>query len=503
MIYKIGIYIRLSHSDNKDKEESESISNQRSIILNYLEKLDINYQIYQEYIDDGYSGTNFDRPSFKKLINDIEEGKVNCIITKDYSRLGRDYIKTGEYLEKYFPMHNIRYIAILDDIDTYYDSTSNDIAPFKAVFNDQYAKDTSKKVRRSLRIKKEQGLFLGWKAVYGYKLDPNNRYKLVIDDDSSQVVKQIFNLAYLGYGPSQIANILTSKNIPTPSVYANLHRHSTSIWSSKTIKDILTNPTYTGSLYQGIRKKINYKIKKEIKTPKENWIITQNSHLPIIDKQIFNIVNNNLSKNKNLQSKSSNYLLKGFIKCYECQHQITISKIGNNSYTSCAYYRKYSKYKLCTPHTINYNLLEQSILKEISKYLKSNINKVYLKEILQTSTNKKIKTSLTTSLNSIKLDKNNLLSKKKQLYYDKLDNIITTQEYIEYTKEITNNINTLVDKENKLLKKMNIINNQNYDYDTIIDNFINLKDINKNMLSSIINYLTIDKDKNITIYYHI
>lgn len=503
MIYKIGIYIRLSHSDNKDKEESESISNQRSIILNYLEKLDINYQIYQEYIDDGYSGTNFDRPSFKKLINDIEEGKVNCVITKDYSRLGRDYIKTGEYLEKYFPMHNIRYIAILDDIDTYYDSTSNDIAPFKAVFNDQYAKDTSKKVRRSLRIKKEQGLFLGWKAVYGYKLDPNNRYKLVIDDDSSQVVKQIFNLAYLGYGPSQIANILTSKNIPTPSVYANLHRNSTGIWSSKTIKDILTNPTYTGSLYQGIRKKINYKIKKEIKTPKENWIITQNSHLPIIDKQIFNIVNNNLSKNKNLQSKSSNYLLKGFIKCYECQHQITISKIGNNNYTSCAYYRKYSKYKLCTTHTINYNLLEQAVLNEISKYLKSNINKVYLKEILQSSTNKKIKTALTTSLNSIKLDKNNLLSKKKQLYYDKLDNIITTQEYIEYTKEITNNINTLVDKENKLLKKMNIINNQKYDYDTIIDNFINLKDINKNMLSSIINYLTIDKDKNITIYYHI
>lgn len=503
MIYKIGIYIRLSHSDNKDKEESESISNQRSIILNYLEKLDINYQIYQEYIDDGYSGTNFDRPSFKKLINDIEENKVNCVITKDYSRLGRDYIKTGEYLEKYFPMHNIRYIAILDDIDTYYDSTSNDIAPFKAVFNDQYAKDTSKKVRRSLRIKKEQGLFLGWKAVYGYKLDPNNRYKLVIDDNSSQIVKQIFNLAYLGYGPSQIANILTSKNIPTPSVYANLHRHSTGIWSSKTIKDILTNPTYTGSLYQGIRKKINYKIKKEIKTPKENWIITKNSHLPIIDKQIFNIVNNNLSKNKNLQSKSSNYLLKGFIKCYECQHQITISKIGNNSYTSCAYYRKYSKYKLCTPHTINYNLLEQSVLKEISKYLKSNINKVYLKEILQTSTNKKIKTALTTSLNSIKLDKNNLLSKKKQLYYDKLDNIITTQEYIEYTKEITNNINTLVDKETKLLKKINIINNQKYDYDTIIDNFINLKDINKNMLSSIINYLTIDKDKNITIYYHI
>lgn len=501
MIYKIGIYIRLSHSDNKAKEESESISNQRSIILNYLEKSDINYQIYNEYIDDGYSGTNFNRPSFKKLISDIEENKINCVITKDYSRLGRDYIKTGEYLEKYFPMHNIRYIAILDDIDTYYDSTSNDIAPFKAVFNDQYAKDTSKKVRRSLRIKKEQGLFLGWKAVYGYKLDPNNRYKIVIDEDSSRIVRQIFDLAYQGYGPSQIANILTAKNIPTPSMYANLNRKFTGIWSSKTIKDILTNPTYTGSLYQGIRKKINYKIKKEIKTPKENWIITQNSHLPIINTQIFNIVNNNLSKNKNLQSKSSNYLLKGFIKCHECNHQITISKIGNNSYTSCSYYRKYSKYKLCTPHTINYNLLEQTILNEISKYLKTKINKDYLKEILLSNTNKIIKNDLTSSLNSIKLNKNNLLSKKKQLYYDKLDSIITTNEYIEYTKEIANNINILVDKENKILKKIENINNQDYDYNTIVDNFINLRNINKNLLSNIIDYITIDNSKTIIIYY--
>ncbi len=502
MIYKVGIYIRLSHSD-KDKEESESISNQRSIILSYLKNLDINYQIYQEYIDDGYSGTNFNRPSFIKLINDIEEGKINCVITKDYSRLGRDYIKAGEYLEKYFPMHNVRYIAILDDIDTYYDRSSNDIAPFKAVFNDQYAKDTSKKVRRSLRIKKEQGLFLGWKAIYGYKLDSNNRYKLIIDEDASKIVKQIFNLSYHGYGTSQIANILTAKKIPTPSTYANLHRPSTGIWSSKTIKDILTNPTYTGSLYQGIRRKINYKIKKEIKASKDNWIITKNSHLPIIDTQIFNIVNENLSKNKNLQSKSSNYLLKGFLRCYECQHQITISKVGNNNYTSCSYYRKYSKYKLCTPHTINYSLLEQTILNEISKYLKSMINKDYLKEILLSNTNKKIKTELITNLNLIKLDKNNLLSKKKQLYYDKLDNLITTQEYIEYTKEITDNINNHVDKENKLLKKLTIINNQKYDYNTIINNFINLKNINKNMLSSIINYLTIDKEKNLTIYYHI
>ena len=165
-IYNVGIYIRLSREDEeKNKVESESITNQRNIILDYINKLDENFKVYDEYVDDGYSGTNFDRPSFNKLIQDIESGKVNCVITKDYSRLGRDYIKSGEYLEKYFPSHNVRYIAILDNIDTLYDSSSNDFAPFKAVFNDQYAKDISKKVRSSLASKKGKGEFLGWKAV--------------------------------------------------------------------------------------------------------------------------------------------------------------------------------------------------------------------------------------------------------------------------------------------------------------------------------------------------
>ena len=142
--------------------------------------------------DDGFSGTNFDRPAFKRLISDIESGKVNCVITKDYSRLGRDYIKSGEYLEKYFPEHNVRYIAILDNIDTISDSAGNDIAPYRAILNDQYAKDISKKVRSAVRTKKTNGDFLGWKAIYGYKKDEKNKNKLVIDEEAAKVVRRIF-----------------------------------------------------------------------------------------------------------------------------------------------------------------------------------------------------------------------------------------------------------------------------------------------------------------------
>src|SRR5574344_2634285 len=161
------MFIRLSREDDDRKIESESITNQRNIILEYINKSsENNFKLVDEYVDDGISGTTFDRPSFKRMIADVESGRINCIITKDYSRLGRDYIESGNYLEKYFPQKNVRYIAILDNIDTLYDSANNDFAPFKAIFNDQYARDISKKVRSSVASKKKKGQFLGWKAVY-------------------------------------------------------------------------------------------------------------------------------------------------------------------------------------------------------------------------------------------------------------------------------------------------------------------------------------------------
>ena len=165
--YNVGIYIRLSREDDDKTLESESITNQRSLLLQYVKEN--NLRVYDIYIDDGYSGTNFDRPDFIRLINDIELGRVNMVITKDMSRLGRDYIGTGELVEKYFPEHNVRYIAILDNIDTISDSAGNDIAPYRAILNDQYAKDISKKVRSAVRTKKNNGEFLGWKAIYGYR----------------------------------------------------------------------------------------------------------------------------------------------------------------------------------------------------------------------------------------------------------------------------------------------------------------------------------------------
>ena len=193
-IYNVGLYIRLSREDDDKNYESESITNQKSLLLQYAREN--NLRVYDIYIDDGYSGTNFDRPGFKRLIKDIELKKINMVITKDMSRLGRDYIGTGELVEKFFPEHNVRYIAVTDNIDTYLDSTNNDIAPFKAIMNDFYAKDISKKIKTSLKAKMKDGKYVGGRAPFGYTKDPDNKNQLLVDEEQAIVVKLMKELKH-------------------------------------------------------------------------------------------------------------------------------------------------------------------------------------------------------------------------------------------------------------------------------------------------------------------
>lgn len=290
-IFNVALYIRLSREDG-DNMESESIKNQRELLQMFLEKTKEKLIYIDEYVDDGISGSTFDRPSWKRLIKDIDNGKINTIITKDLSRMGRDYISMGEYIERIFPERDIRYIAINDDIDTLYETPGLEFLQFKLMFNDYYLKDTSKKIRKIVKAKKEKGQFLGWKAVYGYKKDPNDKHKIIVDEPVRPIIEKMFSLALSGKSPKQIANIFSDEHIPTPSVYANIRRDkktlSYELWCHRTIEEMLTNQTYIGNLTQGRRKKLNYKSKKEIRTPKEEWIIVPNTHEAIIDKKVFN-----------------------------------------------------------------------------------------------------------------------------------------------------------------------------------------------------------------------
>lgn len=275
------LYLRLSRDDERNSD-SESIVNQRDFLHSYAERN--GFEISGEFCDDGYSGTNFDRPAFCKMLNEIENGSIHIILTKDLSRLGRDYIKTGYYLEQYFPSKKVRYIAVNDGIDTLFDTPANDMAPFRAVFNDMYAKDISKKVRSALDTKKREGKFIGALAPYGYKKHPFDHNLLIVDNEKAEIVKNIFKMRIQGLSYSEISRTLTAKGIPSPSSKSEK-------WNDVTVKRIIKNPLYSGHLVQSRTKKINYKVKKRMYLPPCDWIIVKNTHEAIISEEIFEKAN--------------------------------------------------------------------------------------------------------------------------------------------------------------------------------------------------------------------
>ena len=284
MDYHVALYIRLSKED-ENEGPSESVNNQKSLLDDFVKKHRLS--VYDTYIDDGWSGTNFDRPDFQRMIGDIEAKKVNMVITKDLSRLGRDYIMTGHYMERYFPEKRVRYISLLDGIDTGVESSANDITPFRAIMNDMYAKDISKKIKSVKRDKQRKGQFVGGKPVYGYKMHPTEKNKIVIDEEVAPIVRRIFHMALEGMSCRQIATQLNEEGVPTPATYAGLPVANpgpyTGLWSSERISDMLQNETYIGNMVQGRTVKISYKSKKCLKQDRENWVVVEGTHEAYLD----------------------------------------------------------------------------------------------------------------------------------------------------------------------------------------------------------------------------
>ena len=426
MDYHAALYIRLSKED-ENEGPSESVNNQKSLLSEFVQQHRLS--VYDTYIDDGWSGTNFNRPNFQRMIADIEAKKVNMVITKDLSRLGRDYILTGHYMERYFPEHRVRYISLLDGIDTGVDSTANDITPFRAIMNDMYAKDISKKISSVKHDKQRKGLFIGGKPVYGYKMHPTEKNRIVIDEDAAPMVRRIFGMALEGVSCRKIAAQLNEEGVPTPATYCgwDMGRKGpyAGLWSSERISDMLQNETYIGNMVQGRTRKINYKSKKCIKQERQNWIVVEGTHEPIIDQETFDKVRMLVNSRRHTRSRTYDFLLKGLIFCHECGYPLaTINRktaAGEDRlFFVCRTYQRFTKAGVCTSHTIKEQVVTQAVLEKVrevcQQYLQADrlmpmAEQEVAKALAQADTEKEISSlqakigSLTTHLDKVYMDK--------------------------------------------------------------------------------------------------
>lgn len=458
-LYNVGIYVRLSREDVSREGQSESIKNQTDLLTKFI--IENGLKLIDIYADDGFSGTNFDRPGFKRMVGDIEKGLINMVVVKDLSRLGRDYIDTGYYYEKYFPSKNIRFIAVTDGIDTFANTGNNDMSPFKSVINDLYARDISNKVKAALDTKRRNGKFIGSFAPYGYLKDPYDKNKLVINPETADVINKIFSLYVSGNSLRQIALILNGKGIPSPASYkqknTTYHNGKTKyfLWFPETVRLILANPTYTGNLAQNKCSKINYKLKKYRNVPREDWTVVENTHEPIIETETFNLVQQMLSiKASQLQnSKPSPHLLSGLIYCGDCGARMTFLQGSNKIYYAVC--SNYKRFKQCTRHSLPEKRLEEIILNELKSIAAKSLdmdklNKQVEKQVNALAKDSKCDIDKEISLIEKRIDDIKLFI--KNLYEDKVRQVISEESFLEFTQNYNKERETLYERLDKLQK---------------------------------------------------
>lgn len=376
-LYHTAVYLRLSRDDADDgngRAESSSISSQRDMILSFIRKQH-NMEIYDIYADDGWSGTNFDRPEFKRMMKDIEAGHVDCVIVKDLSRLGRDYIEAGRLIQRTFPAFSVRFIALTDRFDslTADDNEKALVIPVKNFVNDFYARDISCKVRSHQRIKRERGDFVGAFAVYGYKKSAENRNRLVPDEYAADIVRKVFAWKIEGYSNLAIAGKLDEMGILSPMEYKKMQGVNLqtgfvtgiqSGWSAVAVKRILTNENYTGTLVQGKEEKINYKIKKSVIKPKEEWVRAENAHEAVVSKEDFEIVQELLQTDiRAAKCGEKSHIYAGILFCGDCMEPMIrrVSRYKEKETVSFICATK-NKGGACTRHAIREEDLKELVL---------------------------------------------------------------------------------------------------------------------------------------------
>ena len=501
--------MRLSVEDN-DKLESDSIKNQRELLRAYAESHP-ELEVVDEYVDDGYTGTNFDRPAFSRIMQDCEAGRINCIVVKDLSRLGRNFIGMGKLMERVFPQKGIRLIAINDNYDNAKENSAADdvVVPFKNLLNDSYSRDISTKIRSQLAVKCRRGEFIGNYAPYGYQKDERNHNHLVVDDYAASVVRDIFQWRMDGMSAQRIADKLNHSGVLSPSEYKRLaagtyrsgfRSGEKAKWQATQIIRILTNEIYLGTMVQGKRQKVNYKVKKIRDVAPENWIRVRETHEAIITQQLFDTVQEVIKLDTCAgEGQETVHLFSGIVECGSC-HQSMVRRMTSKNgkryfYLHCSTYKNHGG---CTSHIISESKLYDVVLKALQQEIAA-ISKIEdrLHEIDQIPRDQRKIKSFHNQIAMLEKEMEKYTELRRQLYEDMTSGIVDKEEYLEFNRTFTQKIEAAQDSQREARRQMELLLNievSQLPWIEMFKKYQNLQELNRRILVELIEkIIVIDK----------
>ena len=468
--YNTALYMRLSR-DDENYGDSVSIETQRTILRQFAKENLLH--VVDEYVDDGWSGTNFERPDFKRMMDDVESGKINCIVTKDLSRFGREHVMMDYYLEFVFPEKNIRYIAVSDNEDT--EKGLSDFVPFKNLFNEWFAKDTSRKVKTALHAKFAAGQHICTYAPLGYKKHSDVKNLIEIDEETRWIIEKIFDLAYRGAGAAKITGILIDERVPTPGwlnftrygTFANIYSDAPDdkryAWTISQVKSILKDEIYIGNSVHGKQTNISYKNKKKIRKPEEEWFRVENTHDAIISKDVFNQVQEQIASRRRVQKDGTTQIFAGLVRCADCGWSMSFGTNRSNSkpfsYFNCTSYRQFGKkHSNCSAHYVRYDTLYAYVLTRVLYWWQqvqtdetALIEKILKAGDKETAAQTKARTAFLTRAEKRRDELDRLFTK---LYEDWAAERITAYNFNMLSKKYQAEQEELIDKINQLKSEL-------------------------------------------------
>jgi site-specific DNA recombinase len=515
MKYEVAVYCRLSQ-DDKDKSISNSIVNQQKILMRYISNHeDLEYK--ETYIDDGFTGTNFSRPGFERMIRDIDNGKITCVIVKDLSRFGREHITVDNYLENIFPLNGVRFISLTENIDSYKNPQKMQSIeiPFRNLLNEEYAKDISRKTRASLESKRRQGKYVGNSTPYGFIKDPNDKNKLLIDKIASKVVYQIFVWFIEGLNQTQIANKLNSMNVLCPMAHKvnlgiakkpkNANEDTFDTWSNSKVRDILWNEIYTGNLVQGKTTSISHKIKRRDPLPRDEWTIVENTHEAIIDADMFDSVKK-LLKKRTKPNRVEPSILAGIIVCGKCGKIMfrSTSTSKGIKYTRfvCSTRRRYGK-SACNSHIINEEILVDVLLEMINVQIVRAVNfDKLIKQMERDDLAAKEIVFYEKKYEQVETRQDDIFILLNGLYKDYKNGIISKDEYRAFKEDYEQSLEAVPEELSSINEKISELKSKKCGVNEFVRNFRKHKQVtqlDRMLIISLVENIVVDNYREITI----